>query len=372
MASPARTADRSRRRPRRKPRVSPKSRSDTAAFYLGGSASRRHRKSQAGWESTADALPRSSACSGPQGPGHAHPTAWSRLVAGTVGACWEKRTQPAASRLAAFRAVRSRPFSPNSMDEVRRAAPAVRTAGEIGARFLHFHDPPMRLRPGTEAIAGPRAVLVVNDAERPYRAQDASTPQLEPRARVRARTQALPTPTVTCATRSSAASRRSGAACPRAMTGLHCRTADRAQEGERSASRGTPRSVGNPSARVKYTLERGLELLPAPAQGAGDSAAVLNSPSGASRSRRGYPRDFHESAPEVLDDLGAASAVQWFSAISRDLSFDRHCHGADRGRPRGSHARHRVYRCVQELLNNVAKQRMPATYWSSCGSRRAC
>jgi len=30
-----------------------------------------------------------------------------------------------------------------------------------------------------------------------------------------------------------------------------------------------------------------------------------------------------------------------------------------------------VYRCVQELLNNVASMRMPATYWSAV-AREAC
>ncbi|HXM71582.1 MAG TPA: sensor histidine kinase, partial [Thermoanaerobaculia bacterium] len=130
-----------------------------------------------------------------------------------------------------------------------------------------------------------------------------------------------------------------------------------AQEGERKRiAVELHDSVGQSLSAVKYTLERGLELLRQPKRG--DSTAVFElAVRRIQETAEGIRAISMNLRPKLLDDLGAASAVQWFCrdfaeiypsiAIATELSV------GDREVP--DRLATVVYRCVQELLNNVAK-----------------
>jgi two-component system NarL family sensor kinase len=107
---------------------------------------------------------------------------------------------------------------------------------------------------------------------------------------------------------------------------------------------------------VKYTLERGVLMLRGPRRG--DAAAVfelaVSRIQEAAESIRAISTNLR---PRVLDELGAASAVQWFCRdfaqtypaleIVTEVKVDDG-HVPDR-------LATVVYRALQELLNNVAK-----------------
>ncbi len=252
-------------------------------------------------------------------------------------------------------------FFSNAMEEIRRGTrEQFELQEQIGARFLHFTVRPMRLRPGTEADRGdPRAVLVVNDLSALYRAQDALerlNSSLE--SRVRARTQALAD--VNRDLRNEIIRREEAEVALRASRNELMALSEQligAQEGERKRiAVELHDSVGQSLSAVKYTLERGLELLRQPKRG--DSATVFElAVRRIQETAEGIRAISMNLRPKILDDLGAASAVQWFcrdfAEIYPSITIVTELSVGDREVP--DRLATVVYRCVQELLNNVAK-----------------
>ena len=238
----------------------------------------------------------------------------------------------------------------------------------LGVRHVHFTLRPMRLRPGSNAEQGDAlAVFVANDVSALYRAQDALerlNSSLE--TRVRARTQALAD-----ANRDlrNEIVRREGAEV--ALRGSRNELVAlseqliRAQEGERKRiAVELHDSVGQSLSAVKYTLERGLEMLRQPQLGKPDGVFQLavRRIQEAAESVRAISTDLR---PKILDDPGAASAVQWFcrdfAEIYPGLTINTELTVSDGDVP--GRLATVVYRCVQELLNNVAKHAQARSVW---------
>jgi two-component system NarL family sensor kinase len=115
-------------------------------------------------------------------------------------------------------------------------------------------------------------------------------------------------------------------------------------------------SVGQSLSAVKYTLERGVEMLRQPQLG--DPAAALQLAVQRIQETAESIRSISTHLrPRILDDLGAASAAQWFCrhfaetypalAVVVDVTV--------RDRQVPDRLATVVYRGLQELLNNVAK-----------------
>ena len=238
----------------------------------------------------------------------------------------------------------------------------------IDSRQVHFTLRPMRLRRGARSERGDAlAVFVASDVSALFRAQDALerlNSSLE--VRVRARTQALAD-----ANRDlrNEIVRREGAEV--ALRGSRNELVAlseqliRAQEGERKRiAIELHDSVGQSLSAVKYTLERGLEMLRQPRLGS--PAKVLELAvrriQEAAENIRAISTDLR---PKVLDDLGAASAVQWFCRDFAEtypgLTINTELTVGD-GEVPGRLATV-VYRCVQELLNNVVKHARARAVW---------
>ena len=318
-------------------------------------------KAKLDWESTADALAALVCLLGREGEvmrSNRVVEDWSLgTVAGVLGKSAHSLVHPECKNTRCTLAT----FFSSALAEIRRGARNQFELQEpIGTRFLHFTIRPMRQRPGDEAARGdPRAVLVATDLSALYRAQDALerlNSSLE--VRVRARTQALADANRDL--RNEIVRREQAEVALRASRNELMALSEQligAQEGERKRiAVELHDSVGQSLSAVKYTLERGMELLRQPKLG--NPAAVFQL----------AVRRIQESAesirsismnlrPKILDDLGAASAIQWFCrdfaeiypsiAISAELGI------SDREVP--DRLATVVYRCVQELLNNVAK-----------------
>ena len=318
-------------------------------------------KAKLDWESTADALAALVCLLGREGEvmrTNRVVEDWSLgTVAGVLGKSAHSLLHPECKNTRCTLAT----FFSSALAEIRRGARNQFELQEpIGTRFLHFTIRPMRQRPGDEAARGdPRAVLVATDLSALYRAQDALerlNSSLE--VRVRARTQALADANRDL--RNEIVRREQAEVALRASRNELMALSEQligAQEGERKRiAVELHDSVGQSLSAVKYTLERGMELLRQPKLG--NPAAVFQL----------AVRRIQESAesirsismnlrPKILDDLGAASAIQWFCrdfaeiypsiAISAELGI------SDREVP--DRLATVVYRCVQELLNNVAK-----------------
>jgi signal transduction histidine kinase len=123
-------------------------------------------------------------------------------------------------------------------------------------------------------------------------------------------------------------------------------------------------SVGQSLSAIKYTLERAIIMVQRP--GLGSPEAVLTS----------AVQRIHETAdgiraislnlrPPVLDDLGAASATVWFcrefAATYPDITLRAEVSVQNAEIP--SRIATHLFRCVQELLNNVAKHATAKTVW---------
>ena len=252
-------------------------------------------------------------------------------------------------------------FLKHALSEVRGGARKQFELREaIGSRFLHFTIRPMRQRPaGTSEHGDPRAVLVVNDLSALHRAQDALerlNSSLE--VRVRARTQALADANRDL--RNEIVRREQAEVALRASRNELMALSEQligAQEGERKRiAVELHDSVGQSLSAVKYTLERGMELLRQPKLG--DAAAAFQLAvrriQESTESIRSISMNLR---PKILDDLGAVSAVQWFCrdfgetypsiAVSMELN-------ANDGEVPDRLATV-VYRCLQELMNNVSK-----------------
>jgi signal transduction histidine kinase len=230
----------------------------------------------------------------------------------------------------------------------------------IGTRFLHFTIRPMRQRPGGHAERGdPRAVLVANDLSALHRAQDALerlNSSLE--ERVRTRTQALADANRDL--RNEIVRREQAEVALRASRNELLALSEQligAQEGERRRiAVELHDSVGQSLSAVKYTLERGLELLRQPRLGDPSEvfALAVRRLQESAESIRAISMNLR---PKVLDDLGAASAVQWFCRDFADtypsIAVNMELGVSDGEVP--DRLATVVYRCLQELMNNVAK-----------------
>ena len=318
-------------------------------------------KAKLDWESTADALAALVCLLGREGEvmrTNRVVEDWSLgTVAGVLGKSAHSLMHPQCKNTRCTLAT----FFSSALAEIRRGARNQFELQEpIGTRFLHFTIRPMRQRPGDEAARGdPRAVLVATDLSALYRAQDALerlNSSLE--VRVRARTQALADANRDL--RNEIVRREQAEVALRASRNELMALSEQligAQEGERKRiAVELHDSVGQSLSAVKYTLERGMELLRQPKLG--NPAAVFQL----------AVRRIQESAesirsismnlrPKILDDLGAASAIQWFcrdfAEIYPSIAISAELGVSDREVP--DRLATVVYRCVQELLNNVAK-----------------
>jgi signal transduction histidine kinase len=123
-------------------------------------------------------------------------------------------------------------------------------------------------------------------------------------------------------------------------------------------------SVGQSLSAIKYTLERAIIMVQRPHLGSPES--VLNL----------AVQRIHETAdsiraismnlrPQMLDNLGAASATSWFcrgfAEVYPTLAVRAEIIAQNDEIPERISAH--VFRCVQELLNNVAKHAQAKTVW---------
>jgi len=133
----------------------------------------------------------------------------------------------------------------------------------------------------------------------------------------------------------------------------------RTQEGERKLiAQELHDSVGQSLSSVKYTIERALELLRRSGQSEKESVQVLELAVKRVQETAESIRTISSNLrPAVLDDLGAASALQWFcrefaETYSNLVVATVIAAGNDEVPERLATV---VYRCLQEMLNNVAK-----------------
>jgi signal transduction histidine kinase len=138
-----------------------------------------------------------------------------------------------------------------------------------------------------------------------------------------------------------------------------------AQEGERRRiAVELHDSVGQSLSAIKYTLERAIIMVQRPDLGSPESVLAL------------AVQRIHETAdgiraismnlrPQMLDNLGAASAASWFcrdfAEVYPTLTVRAEI-GAQNDEIPKRISTH-VFRCIQELLNNVAKHAQAKTVW---------
>ncbi len=123
-------------------------------------------------------------------------------------------------------------------------------------------------------------------------------------------------------------------------------------------------SVGQSLSAIKYTLERAIIMVQRGNLGSPESVLTL------------AVQRIHETAdgiraismnlrPQMLDTLGAASAASWFcrgfAEIYPSLAVRAEITAQNSEIPKRISTH--LYRCVQELLNNVAKHADASTVW---------
>ncbi len=230
----------------------------------------------------------------------------------------------------------------------------------IGQRFLQLTIRPLRRRSGSRATRGdPRAVLVVTDQSALRRAQEAlERLNVSLESRVRARTQALAD--ANRGLRSEIIRREQAEVALRGSRNELIALSEqliRAQEGERKRiAVELHDSVGQSLSAVKYTLERGVEMLRQPKLG--DPAAALTLAVQRIQETAESIRSISTHLrPRILDDLGAASAAHWFCRHFAETypSLEVLVEVSVKDRQVPDRLATVVYRSLQELLNNVAK-----------------
>jgi signal transduction histidine kinase len=252
-------------------------------------------------------------------------------------------------------------FLASSLAQVRRGSPRQFELQQvIDARHLQLTIRPMRRRSGAESERGdPRAVLVATDQSALHHAQDALerlNGNLE--SRVRARTQALAD--ANRGLRNEIVRRERAEVALRASRNELMALSEQligAQEGERKRiAVELHDSVGQSLSAVKYTLERGVKMLRQPKLG--DPVDVLQLAVQRLQETAESIRSISTHLrPRILDDLGAASAAQWFCRnfceTYPEIALVAQIKIADGQVP--DRLATVVYRGLQELLNNVAK-----------------
>jgi signal transduction histidine kinase len=252
-------------------------------------------------------------------------------------------------------------FFAHSLAEIRAGArEQFELQEQLGSRFLHFTIRPMRLQPGIPAGRGdPRVVLVVTDLSALFRAQSAlERLNLDLESRVRARTQALDDANQDL--RNEIIRRERAEVALRASRNELMALSEQligAQEHERKRiAVELHDSVGQSLSAVKYTLERGVELLHKHKRGEAEPVFQL-AVKRIQETAEGIRSIAMNLRPKLLDDLGAASAVQWFCRDFADIypAIEVSAELTVRDGEVPDRLATVVYRCVQELMNNVAK-----------------
>jgi signal transduction histidine kinase len=138
-----------------------------------------------------------------------------------------------------------------------------------------------------------------------------------------------------------------------------------AQEGERRRiALELHDSVGQSLSAIKYTVERAIIMVQRPNLGSPESVLSL------------AVQRIHETAdgiraismnlrPQMLDNLGAASATSWFCRNYAEIysAITVHTDISAENREIPKRISTHLFRCVQELLNNVAKHAEAQTVW---------
>jgi signal transduction histidine kinase len=233
---------------------------------------------------------------------------------------------------------------------------------------LQFTLRPMRTREETSpAPKDTRTVLVVTDVSALHRAQKSlENVNLNLESRVNLRTRELYDSNrdlrKEVARREQAEHELRGS---RNNLALLSEQLIQAQEGERRRiALELHDSVGQSLSAIKYTLERAIIMVQRGNLGSPESVLAL------------AVQRIHETAdgiraismnlrPQMLDNLGAASATSWFCrgfaeiyptlAVRAEISAQN----AEIPKRISTH----LFRCVQELLNNVAKHAQATTVW---------
>jgi signal transduction histidine kinase len=138
-----------------------------------------------------------------------------------------------------------------------------------------------------------------------------------------------------------------------------------AQEGERRRiALELHDSVGQSLSAIKYTLERAIIMVQRPSLGSPESVLTL------------AVQRIHETAdsiraismnlrPQMLDNLGAASATSWFcrgfAEVYPGLTVRAEITAQNAEIPKRISTH--LFRCVQELLNNAAKHAQAKSVW---------
>jgi signal transduction histidine kinase len=141
----------------------------------------------------------------------------------------------------------------------------------------------------------------------------------------------------------------------------------KAQEGERKRiALELHDSVGQSISAIKYTIERALEMCRQPRLGSPEPvlALAVKRIQDAADSIRSISMNLR---PQILDNLGVASAVQWlcgeFAEVYRGITVHAEVAITDGEIP--ERLTTVVFRCVEELMNNVAKHAQARTVWVS-------
>lgn len=123
-------------------------------------------------------------------------------------------------------------------------------------------------------------------------------------------------------------------------------------------------SVGQSLSAIKYTVERALEMIRKPRLGSPESvltAAVVRIQETA-ESIRAISMNLR---PQILDNFGAASAVRWFcgelAEVYPNIVVNADVPAADGEIPERLITV--VFRCLQELMNNVVKHAQAQNVW---------
>ena len=207
-------------------------------------------------------------------------------------------------------------FIKDSLAQIRRGvSQQFELQPVINTRFLQLTIRPMRQRSGAAATAGGAgAVLVATDQSALHRAQDALellNASLE--TRVRDRTQALADANRDL--RNEIVRRQQAEVALRASRNELRALSEQligAQEGERKRiAVELHDSVGQSLSAVKYSLERGVEMLKHPKFG-DPSTVFQQSVQLIQETAESIRRISTHLRPRILDELGAASAVHWF------------------------------------------------------------
>lgn len=125
-------------------------------------------------------------------------------------------------------------------------------------------------------------------------------------------------------------------------------------------------SVGQSLSAVKYTVERALEMIRQPRLGSPDPvlASAVKLIQETAESIRAISMNLR---PQILDNFGVASAVRWFCSDFADIYPNIAVHVeisiVDAEIP--ERLTTTVFRCIQELLNNVAKHSRANAVWVS-------